>query len=118
MAKELALFREREILIIGSGNMVHNLRKVAWDKADDVEYGLDWATAANDTLKELIINNKHTELINYNSVSKEVQMAIPSPDHFLPLLYALALKADNDDISFFNDKMVMGSLSMTSVKIG
>lgn len=118
LAKELAAFREKGILIMGSGNMVHNLGKVVWDRADDEEYGLDWAKAANDTLKELILNNKHKELTDYNLLSKEVQMAIPTPDHYLPLLYALALKKENDDISFFNDKMVMGSLSMTSVKIG
>jgi len=105
-------------LIIGSGNIVHNLRRVTWDKADDEEYGLDWAIEANNIIKKLIVENKHKELIDYTLLGKEVQMAVPSPDHYLPLLYTLALKKEEESISFFNDKAVMGALTMTSVKIG
>jgi len=118
LARELASFRDKGVLIIGSGNIVHNLHKVAWDKPDDQEYGFDWAIEANGIIKKHIQNNHHKELIDYNSLGKEVQMAVPTPDHFLPLLYALALKNDNEEISFFNDKAVMGSLTMTSLKIG
>jgi len=118
LAKELVSFRNKGVLIVGSGNIVHNLRKVTWDKPDDEEYGLDWAIEANETIKRLILENKHKELIDYNLLSKEVQMAVPSPDHYLPLLYTLALKAEDENISFFNDKVVMGSLSMTSIRIG
>jgi len=105
-------------LIIGSGNIVHNLRQVAWDKPDDQEYGYDWTIEANETVKKLISDNKHNELINYKSLGKAVDMAVPSADHYLPLLYALALKKEDEEVSFFNDKAVMGSLTMTSVKIG
>jgi 4,5-DOPA dioxygenase extradiol len=91
---------------------------ISWDHANDAEFGFDWAIKANDIFKELIINNNHKELINYTSLGREVQMAVPTPDHFLPLLYSLALKKESDSISFFNDKPVMGSLSMTSIKIG
>ena len=118
MAKELASFREKGILIIGSGNMVHNLHKVSWDKQDDEEYGFDWALEANEIFKNLIQSNHHKELINYNLLGKAVQMAVPTPDHYLPLLYALALKDENETMSYFNDKAVMGSLTMTSLKIG
>jgi len=118
LAKQLASFRDKGVLIIGSGNIVHNLRKVSWDKPDDEEFGFDWAVEANETIKKLILDNDHKKLIDYNLISKEVQMAVPTPDHYLPLLYILALKNDNDEISFFNDKAVMGSLSMTSLKIG
>ena len=118
LAKELAAFRDKRILIIGSGNMVHNLRQVAWDIADDVEYGHDWALEANILLKKLILENDYKSLINYQSLGRAVQMAAPTPDHFLPLLYALALKQKDEEITFFNDKAVMGSLTMTSVKIG
>jgi 4,5-DOPA dioxygenase extradiol len=118
LAKELASFRDKGILIMGSGNIVHNLRRVAWDKADEEEFGFDWALEANDIIKKLIIGNKHKELIDYNLLGKEVQMAVPTPDHYLPLLYSLALKNDDENISFFNDKAVMGSLTMTSLKIG
>lgn len=118
LAKELASFRNNGILIIGSGNIVHNLRMVAWEKVNEPEYGFDWALQANDTFKRLILANKHRELISYNTLGKEVQLAIPTPEHYLPMLYALALKEENESISFFNDKAVMGSLTMTSLKIG
>ena len=118
LAKELSSFRDKGILIIGSGNIVHNLRRVAWDKDPDEEYGFDWALEANDKFKRLIIENKHKELIDYSQLGSAAQMAIPTPDHYLPLLYALALKKEADDVSFFNDKAVMGSLTMTSLKIG
>jgi 4,5-DOPA dioxygenase extradiol len=118
LAKELAALRKKGVLIIGSGNIVHNLRMVAWDKMDEHEYGFDWAIQANDTFKRLILSNNHKELINYTALGKEVQLAVPSPDHYLPLLYALALKEENEAVSIFNDKAVMGSLTMTSVRIG
>jgi 4,5-DOPA dioxygenase extradiol len=118
LAIELGLFRKKGVLIIGSGNIVHNLRMIDWDHADDTEYGFDWAISANDTFKKLITENRHKDLINYSSLGREVQLAVPTPDHFLPLLYSLALKGENESVVFFNDKPVMGSLSMTSVKIG
>ena len=118
LAKELASFRDKGVLIIGSGNIVHNLRKVAWDKPDYEEYGFDWALEANEILKKLIVADDHKKLIDYDLLGREVQMAVPTPDHYLPLLYALALKNGNEELSFFNDKAVMGSLTMTSLKIG
>lgn len=118
LGKELSALREKGILIVGSGNIVHNLRQVVWDKPDDAEYGLDWAIEANALVKKLILDNDHRALVNYPSLGRAVQMAVPTPDHFLPLLYALALQQKNEEISFFNDKAVMGSLTMTSVKIG
>jgi len=118
LAKELSSSRDKGVLIIGSGNMVHNLRRVAWDKDPDMEYGFDWTLEANDIFKKLIMDDNHKALIDYTLLGKEVQMAVPTPDHFLPLLYALALKTEGDELSFFNDKAVMGSLTMTSLKIG
>ncbi len=118
LAKELSSLRNKGVLIIGSGNIVHNLRMVAWDKVDEPEHGFDWAIYANDKIKKHILSNNHKELINYMLLGREVQMAVPTPEHYLPLLYTLALKGENEQISFFNDKAVMGSLTMTSVKIG
>ena len=118
LAKELAAFRDNGVLIIGSGNIVHNLRQVAWDKVNEPEFGFDWAYEADNKVKKLILENNHKALIDYKSLGREMQMAAPTPDHFLPLLYTLALKKDNDEVSFFNDKAVMGSLTMTSVRIG
>jgi 4,5-DOPA dioxygenase extradiol len=118
LAKELKVFRDKGVLIIGSGNMVHNLGRIDWSHMADPEFGFDWALKANDTFRKLIIEGNHKALAEYSQLGKEVQLAVPSPDHFLPLLYALALKEENEPISFFNDKAVMGSLTMTSVRIG
>jgi 4,5-DOPA dioxygenase extradiol len=118
LGKQLAALRNKGVLIIGSGNLVHNLRMVAWDKMNEPEYGFDWAIQANDKFKQLILSGNHKELIDYTSLGREVQLAVPTPDHYLPLLYALALKDENEAVSFINDKAVMGSLTMTSVKIG
>lgn len=118
LAKELSSLRKKGVLIVGSGNIVHNLRQVAWDKPDDQEYGYDWAIEANELVKKLILTKDHKALINYKSLGKALQLATPTPDHFLPLLYTLALQQGDEQVSFFNDKAVMGSLTMTSVKIG
>jgi 4,5-DOPA dioxygenase extradiol len=118
LAKELASLRDKGILIIGSGNMVHNLRLVAWDRMKEPNFGFDWALEANAKMKELISQGDHLSLIGYPSLGNAIRLAVPSPDHFLPLLYTLALKGKNDEVSFFNDKAVMGSLTMTSLKIG
>jgi len=117
LAKELPGFRNKGILIIGSGNMVHNLGMVAWNKLNDI-YGYDWAIEANEKMKQYILNGDHKQLINYKSQGKSFDLAIPTPDHYLPLLYALALQEKDDTITIFNDKPVGGSLTMTSIKIG
>ena len=118
LAKQLLSLRKKGVLIIGSGNMVHNLRMVAWDKLNEPEYGFNWALEMNDVFKNKISNGFHKELIQYEKLHKAATLAIPSPDHYYPLLYILALQTDNDKVEFFNDKAVGGSLTMTSVKIG
>ncbi len=118
LAKELYTLRKKGVLIIGSGNMVHNLRMVAWDKMNEKEYGFDWALKMNDSFKHLISDGNFKPLINYESLGMEAKLAIPTPEHYLPLLYILGLKGSKDAISFFNDKAIVGSLTMTSVKIG
>jgi 4,5-DOPA dioxygenase extradiol len=118
LAKELYHLRKKGVLIIGSGNMVHNLRMVAWDKLEGPAYGYDWALQMNQTFKDLILNKEHELLIHYNRLGKEAMLAIPTPEHYLPLLYNLGLQSKDDTVSFFNDKPVGGSLTMTSVKIG
>ncbi|WP_108212071.1 4,5-DOPA dioxygenase extradiol [Pontibacter mucosus] len=118
LAKELMKLRKKGVLIMGSGNMVHNLRMVAWDKLNDDEYGYDWAIQINNKFKELIRSGEHDKLIKYEKLGREAMMAIPTPEHYWPLLYTLGLKGSKDDITFFNDKAVAGSLTMTSVLIG
>ena len=118
LAKELYDLRKKGVLIMGSGNMVHNLRMMAWDKINEPEYGYDWALELNEKLKENILNENYKPLINYTQLGREALLAIPTPEHYLPLLYTLGVKAPEDEVSFFNDKAVAGSLTMTSVKIG
>jgi 4,5-DOPA dioxygenase extradiol len=117
LAKELAPLRFKRVLIVGSGNMVHNLGLVAWDKFNSDDYGFDWAREAKDKMKEFILNDDHKSLIDYKSQGRSFNLAVPTPEHFLPLLYALALKDENEEVSIYNDKNVAGSLSMTSLKI-
>jgi 4,5-DOPA dioxygenase extradiol len=118
LAKELAVLRDRGILIIGSGNMVHNLGRVAWDKFNVDNYAFDWNTEASEKMKKWIVEDNHQPLIDYSAQGQAFQLSIPTPDHYLPLLYTLALKDKKDNISLFNDKAVAGALTMTSVKIG
>jgi len=116
LAGELSLLRRKGVLIMGSGNMVHNLRMVDWRMMDGGGY--DWALQMNDQFKSLILNNEHRPLIDFQSLGKEAMLAIPTPEHYLPLMYTLGLKNDNEPVSLFNDKALGGSLTMTSVKVG
>ena len=118
LAKDLSLLRNKGVLIIGSGNMVHNLGMVAWDRLIATEYGYDWAIEASGKMKKYILDGDHASLLNYQSQGRAFNLAIPTPEHYLPLLYTLALKEGNEKVSLFNDKAVAGSLTMTSLKIG
>jgi 4,5-DOPA dioxygenase extradiol len=117
LAQQLKSLREKGVLIIGSGNMVHNLRMVAWQQLNE-NFGFDWAFEANEKMKSFILSGDHNPLINFRSQGKAFDLAIPTPEHYLPLIYSLALKDEKDPVSLFNDKAVGGSLTMTSVKIG
>ena len=118
LAKQLKSLRKKGVLIIGSGNMVHNLRMIDWNKMQETNYGFDWAIEMNTIFKEKIGNNDFNSLIEYEKLNSAAKLAIPTPDHYYPLLYAMALQENNDEIEFFNDKLVGGSLNMTSVKWG
>lgn len=118
LARQLKSLRKKGVLIIGSGNMVHNLRMVAWDKLQEPEYGFDWAIEMNSIFKEKIGNHDFNALIQYEKLNAAAKLAIPTPDHYYPLLYAMALRDTKDEASFFNDKAVGGSLTMTSVQWG
>ena len=117
LAKELAALRKKGVLIIGSGNMVHNLGMLAWDKIDHPGFGYDWALEINERFKKHIFEGDFNRLINFSSLGPESRLAIPTPEHYIPLLYTLGLKNELEEVSFFNDRAVAGSLTMTSVKI-
>lgn len=117
LARELAPLRKKGVLIMGSGNMVHNLRMVAWDRLE-FPFGYDWALEAAQKMKDAILSGDHNPLIDYSKQGRAFDLAIPTPEHYLPLLYALALKEENEPVTLFNDQPVGGSLTMTSVRIG
>jgi 4,5-DOPA dioxygenase extradiol len=114
LAKDLAPLRARGVLIIGSGNMVHNLGRINWRHPDT---GYDWAQEANDTFRRRIVDGNHRDLINYGSLGKAAMLSVPTPEHFLPMLYVLGLKREGESLEFFNEKTVLGSISMTSFKV-
>jgi len=117
LAKQLAVLRQNSVLIVGSGNMVHNLALVDWANMDSIGYGYEWTNEASQKMKHFILRGEHEQLINYRSQGKSFNLAIPTPEHYLPLLYALALKEKDEEIFFFNDKAIAGSLTMTSLII-
>src|ERR1051325_7553692 len=112
LAKELAKLREKGVLIIGSGNIVHNLGMIDWTGK-----AYDWAIEFDATIKKLIDERNHSAIINYYKLGSIAKLAIPTNDHYLPLLYALALQEKNENISYFNEKCEMGSVSMRSLII-
>ncbi|MFZ2901056.1 MAG: 4,5-DOPA dioxygenase extradiol [Saprospiraceae bacterium] len=118
LAKELAALRRKGVLIVGSGNMVHNLRMVAWDKLNEAGFAFDWALEASEKMKACMLSGDHRQLIDFRSQGRAFDLAIPTPEHYLPLLYALALQEKDEELSLFNDQPVAGSLTMTSVRIG
>lgn len=120
LASELAELRRKGVLILASGNMVHNLGIMQIGKSGDINeaFGFDWALEMNQIFKSKIAARDHEALVNYESLSKAAKLAIPTPDHYYPLLYALGLRNEKDDAVFFNDKAVAGSITMTSVQFG
>ncbi len=117
LAQKLQSLRRKGVLIIGSGNIVHNLRLVDFRNFDKDNYGYDWAIEARETINSHLLNDNFQPLIDFEKMNKATQLAIPTPEHYLPLLYTLGLKEKSEELSLFNDKLLAGSLSMTSVKI-
>ena len=118
LAQKLNSLRDKGILIIGSGNIIHNLGLVDFQQIDKVGYGYDWAIEAHTRINSLLLKGDYQSLIDYKKESNAIQLAIPTPDHYLPLIYTLALHDKKESISLFNDELLAGSLSMTSIKIG
>ena len=114
MAKQLLPLRDEGVLIIGSGNIVHNLSLIRWH--DNTPY--PWAFEFNALATGLIIAGETDRLTDYPSLGEAARLSIPTNEHYLPLLYALALRTPEDPVSFFADQVVLGSLSMQSVRIG
>ncbi len=118
LAKKLQKLREKGILIIGSGNIVHNLQMVDFANINTIGYGYDWAIEAREKTNNWLLDSNFQNLIDYQKQGTALQYAVPSPDHFLPLIYSLGLKEKSEEITLFNDELIAGSLSMTSLVIG
>ena len=118
LAQQLSALRNRGVLIIGSGNMVHNLRLVAWNKLQEPDYGFDWALEARADMVRRIVDGDHQPLVDFKKQGPAYKLAIPTPEHYLPLLYVLGLQNRGELPLVFNDQAVGGSLTMTSVAFG
>ncbi len=118
LARQLFNLRKRGVLIIGSGNMIHNLRMLDWKNIHNPGFGFDWALELNTIFKQKILSHDHKALLDYENLSKAAKLAIPTPDHYYPMIYSLALQDNKDTIEIFNDDYVGGSLSMTSFRYG
>jgi 4,5-DOPA dioxygenase extradiol len=113
LGKRLSPLRDEGILIVGSGNIVHNLRMVEWS-----DTAFDWAVEFDAKVKQWILDDVHMPLIRYQDGGREAALAINSAEHYKPLLYALGAKEPGEPVSFFNEKVTMGSMSMRSLRIG
>ena len=113
LGQELRGLRKKGVLILGSGNIVHNLREMAWE---DTAY--DWALAFDERMKELILSGDHEAIIGYSKLGRSARLAVPTAEHYLPLLYVLGMQDESDGVVFFAEKVTLGSMSMRSIRIG
>ena len=116
LAKRLSPLRDEGVLVIGSGNLVHNLHAYGWGKKNVEPY--DWALRFEALARELIVVGNHEPLVNYESLGKDAVLSAPTPDHYLPLIYVLGLQRDDDPVTFPVEGFDGGSISMTTVRIG
>jgi len=116
MGKRLTALREEGILVIGSGNLVHNLHTYAWGNAK--AHPFDWAVRFEKDVRELLLKGDDTLLVNYESLGQDALLSVPTPDHYLPLLYVLGLRKKNERIHFPVQGVDGGSVSMLAVQIG
>jgi 4,5-DOPA dioxygenase extradiol len=113
LGRELRGLRKKGVLIIGSGNIVHNLREMAWE-----DTAFDWALEFDVKMKELILAGDHKAIIDYSKLGRSARLAVPTLEHYLPLLYVLGAQDEGDSVRFFAEKVTLGSMSMRSVRPG
>ena len=114
LGSELQALRREGVLIVGSGNIVHNLRLLQWDAREPHP----WAVAFDTLAAELILSGEHDRLVAYAALGEAARLSIPTNEHYLPLLYILALQQAGEAVSFFAEGLPLGSISMRSVRIG
>jgi 4,5-DOPA dioxygenase extradiol len=116
VGKQLAPLRDEGVLIVGSGNLVHNLHAYAWGRHAVEPY--DWAVRFEDKVRDLLNEGNDSPLIGYETLGREAALSIPTPDHYLPLLYVIALRRDGDPVGFPVEGVDGGSVSMLAVRLG
>lgn len=115
-AKRLTVLRDEGVLIVGSGNLVHNLHTYAWGRQEIEPF--DWAVRFEARARELLLAAEHEPLIAYETLGRDAALAIPTPDHYLPLLYVIGQRREDEDVSFPVEGFDGGSVSMLTVRIG
>jgi len=113
LGRELFRLRQEGVLIIGSGNIVHNLRLMVWQ-----DTAFDWALEYDEKVRQWILEGEHAALVHYEKYGKAAMLAVNSAEHYLPLLTILGVKGKDEPVSFFADKIWGGSLSMRCVRFG
>jgi 4,5-DOPA dioxygenase extradiol len=116
LAKELDPLRERGVLIVGSGNIVHNLRLIDFEKIEAAPY--DWASEFDEEVKSGLLSGSHSELFNYQNLTRRAHLAVPTLDHYLPMIYAIALQRESESLRFTFEGFQNGSVSMRCFRIG
>ncbi|MGC8658134.1 MAG: 4,5-DOPA dioxygenase extradiol [Desulfomonilaceae bacterium] len=116
VGKKLAALRQEGILVIGSGNIVHNLFTYAWGKTGIQPF--DWALRFEKTVQDLLVNGEDTRVVSYEALGPDARLSVPTPDHYLPLLYVIGLRKENEHPSFPVHGIDGGSISMLAVRIG
>jgi 4,5-DOPA dioxygenase extradiol len=117
LAAQLKVLRNKGVLIIGSGNIIHNLGLVDFRNINKPNYGFDWAIEAHSKINGYLREKNYQPLIDYAKQGKAFQLAIPTAEHYLPMIYTLGLQVKGDKMMLFNDELMAGSLSMTSIKL-
>jgi len=116
LGRTLAVLRDEGVLVMGSGNLVHNLHTYAWGRHMPEPY--DWAVRFETSAREWMQSGNHRPLIDYETLGRDAQLSAPTPDHYLPLLYILGAQQEGDAVSFPVEGVDGGSISMLAVQIG
>ena len=116
IGRRLAPLRDENILIVGSGNLVHNLHAYAWGRHMPDPY--DWAVRFENEAKAMMLAGESKPLIDYEKLGRDAMLSIPTPDHYLPLLYVIAARRQGDVVTFPIEGVDGGSISMLAVRLG
>lgn len=116
LGRKLSLLRDEGVLLFASGNIVHNLFEYAW--GDDAAPAYEWAERFEGQMRQALLAGNAEQLVNYQSLGRDARLAVPTPDHYLPLLYIVGAQKAGEKISFPVEGIDGGSISMLAVQIG